>query len=562
MRPMPGTLTLEWLDRPRRRWLGSVPSDRQPTGGTRRFTAYLAATLGGLALAIAWLVPLTAASALLGWVAAGWIVVMLRSSRALMPAYGCGLIGHAVGFWWIMPTVAGFGGFGPASASAIFALFVAVGALQFGLMALIHRNLGPRFEALALRTPTSAVVGELISIRLFRWHFGHTQIAFTPFVQVAGIGGAMLATFLMFWLAEAAVRTIVFGERRRAFLLPLAAFGLAIAYGSAWIASFDAPGDRGQDVIIVQGDGSLLGKRDLGLARQNAALLHELSRRATRPGALIVWPEGSIPAYIPAGLGDVRERPALPWFGDGSAWLVGASAFDEQRRRFNAAFAVLPDGKVPRPYFKRILIPFGESMPLASVFPGLRSLNARAGRFTAGTESRVFPYPIRRSDGETNISKVAPLICFEDTVPALARQATRQGAQLLVNLTSDSWFGRTVAPAQHHLIAAFRAIENRRYLVRATTTGLSGVIDPLGRTIATIPPFKAGTATVRVALRDDWSLAAVVGDWPWWTLLVLALAGVIRRWFGGDRPPIEAEVRAAPAGRARSWHRFHPGEDD
>ena len=79
--------------------------------------------------------------------------------------------------------------------------------------------------------------------------------------------------------------------------------------------------------------------------------------------------------------------------------------------------------------------------------------------FSAGTETKVFDYPMRRPDGTAYTLKVAPLICYEDTVPALAREATRKGAELLVNLTSDSWFGRTPALHQHHLIAAFRAIE-------------------------------------------------------------------------------------------------------
>ena len=74
----------------------------------------------------------------------------------------------------------------------------------------------------------------------------------------------------------------------------------------------------------------------------------------------------------------------------------------------------------------------------------------------------------------------------------MAREACEKGAELLINITSDSWFGRTLAPHQHHFIAAFRAIENRRFLIRATNTGLSGVVDPLGRTIASIPPFAGG----------------------------------------------------------------------
>src|SRR3954463_4749549 len=93
------------------------------------------------------------------------------------------------------------------------------------------------------------------------------------------------------------------------------------------------------------------------------------------------------------------------------------------------------------------------------------------------------------------ISPIYPrILCVASTGPV------RKGAELLANITSDSWFGRTLAPHQHHLIAAFRAIENRRFLIRATNTGLSAVVDPLGKTVARIPPFSEGTATAQVRL--------------------------------------------------------------
>ena len=102
-----------------------------------------------------------------------------------------------------------FGGYGPIVSGLIFALYVASGAILFVVFAWTHHNLGPTFDAFALRSPTAIVVAELVTVRLFYWHFGHTQVAFTPFVQIAGIGGAMLVSFVMFWLAEAGVRVLV-----------------------------------------------------------------------------------------------------------------------------------------------------------------------------------------------------------------------------------------------------------------------------------------------------------------------------------------------------------------
>jgi apolipoprotein N-acyltransferase len=506
---------------------------RGPDPENRALPAYLAAAAGGTALAVAWLFPGTSACALLGWIAALFLVYAMRVRRAVLPAYCAGLVGHVVGFYWVFRTVAAFGGFGPLPAALVFALFVVTGSVQFLVLALIHNHLGSSFDALALRSPTAVVLSELLTVRLFPWHFGHTQIAFVPFVQIAGIGGAMAVTFLMFWLAEVVIRVVVLRQRKPAFLVPLAVVGLSLGYGG-WVirAHRDRP-EVAQEVVLVQGNATLLEKRDLSSARRYLERLFELSCAAARRGSLVVWPEGAVPAFIPAAVGSVGDPPVLPWKGDGSAFLVGAYAFIPNGQRYNAAFAVYPDGEVPVPYFKQVLIPFGEYMPLASVLPCLGGLNARAGIFSAGTDATVFPYPMRSPDGAAFTLKVSPLICYEDTLPSLARAATRKGAQLLVNITSDSWFGRTVAAAQHHLIAAFRAIENRRFLVRATNTGLSAVVDPLGRTIARIPPFQEGVATATIRPLDDQSAyTAWVGDRPWWALLAVSLISVIRaRWL-------------------------------
>jgi apolipoprotein N-acyltransferase len=498
--------------------------------------AHVSSLLGGGMLAIAWLLPETAAGALLGWISALLLVYGARAARAYLPMYGAGVVGHLVGFHWVYQTVRVFGGFGPPAAAVIFVLFVLLGALQFLLFVLIHHHLDAIFERLAIRSATAVVLAELLMPRLFPWHFGHTQIAFTPFVQVAGLGGAMAVSFLMFWLAEAAVRFVAFRERRPILVLPVLVFGLAMTYGATMMKTFRALPGRGQEVVVVQGNATLVEKRDLASARKNLARIFELSSAKAHPGTLIVWPEGSVPAYIPADVGGVGYPPILPCIGDGSAFLIGSYAFLPDERRFNAAFAVYPDGTVPLPYFKRVLIPFGEYLPLSSYFPALRKLNAKAGVFTAGTKARVFDYPLRRPDGTPYTLKLSPLICYEDTIPALARESTRKGAELLVNITSDSWFGRTLAPHQHHLIAAFRAIENRRFLIRATNTGYSAIVDPLGRTIAKIPPFTEGTATARVSLLDYRSpYTGWIGDQPWWMLLALCVGMiVVRRWRGTE----------------------------
>jgi len=511
--------------------------------------------LGVVVLGTAWLLPGTAWSAGLGWTAAPLMAYALCSGRGYRAAYCAGVIGHIIGFHWVYRTVAVFGGFGPAAASLVFALFVGLGALQFLAIAAIAHHLGRVFDALALRSATAVVLAELLTPRLFPWHFGHTQIAFTPFAQVAAVGGTMAVSFLMFWLAEAVIRVVVFRERRLNFLIPVAMFGLSIVYGLAMMVRYGPPRGQQQEVVVAQGHIANAERRDLQLARQYLGRIFELSRRAAHPGSLVIWPEGAIPAYLPAAIGTVGDPPVLPWTGDGSAYLVGAYSFLPNEEKFNTAFAVYPDGEVPLPYFKRVLIPFGEYMPMASYIPWLKALNARAGAFGSGTETKVFAYPMRRPDGSQYTLNVSPLICYEDTVPSLSREAARKGAELLVNLTSDAWFGRSLAPHQHHVIAAFRAIENRRFLVRSTTTGLSAVVDPLGRTVARIAPFSEGTITATVSLLADATpYTTWVGDRPWWALLATAAGLAIGRRAragGPDRPTRRRPGRTLPT-RSRS----------
>jgi apolipoprotein N-acyltransferase len=518
--------------RQRRAYAARLPT--QP----RRPWVYLAAVGSGAAIAVAWWVPETITSALFGWVAAFLLVYAVRAHRAYWPAYCAGLACCALGFYWIFRTVSDFGRLGPLTAAVVFVLFVTLSAVQFLVFAFIHHKLGPWFNTAALRSPTALVLSELISIRVFHWHFGHTQIALTPLVQIADIGGGMVVSFLMFWIAEVAVRLVVFRERRWSFLVPAVFLAAALGYGILMVRVFASGAGAASRlaVVLVQGNFPLARGRDPEAIGRNVRRLFELSARAPHENALIVWPEGAIPAFLPAELQSLRTDPVLPWFNDNSSFLVGTYAIDQNEKRYNAAFAVSPDGAVSHPYFKQVLIPFGEYMPLATWFPWIKTLNTNAGVFTAGTDVRVFALPMRRTDGTSYTLRVSPLICYEDTVPKISRTATLKGAELLVNLTYDTWFGRSVAPFEHHLIATFRAIENRRYLVRVTNNGYSAVVDPLGRTIARIAPFTEGTKSVGVELLNYRSTyTQYLGDRPWWGLLAVSLGAILVQRSRGIR---------------------------
>ena len=147
--------------------------------------------------------------------------------------------------------------------------------------------------------------------------------------------------------------------------------------------------------------------------------------------------------------------------------------------------------------------------------PFLGRISPAIGNFTPGEGPRLLALP-----GGVSIG---PLICYEDIMPQPARLAARQGARVLVNLTNDMWFGPTRAPYQHRNAAAFRAVENRRSLVRVTNTGVTSIIDALGREQAALPIYQRGTLVDDVAALRMPTVYQRFGDWFAWLCCVAAV---------------------------------------
>jgi apolipoprotein N-acyltransferase len=156
----------------------------------------------------------------------------------------------------------------------------------------------------------------------------------------------------------------------------------------------------------------------------------------------------------------------------GSPWFEEVGTPQPDVQFFNSAFLVTPTGELTNRYFKSHLVPFGEYVPLRQLLPFLAPLVEAVGDFTAGTVTEPL---------SSGIIKAGVLICFESIFPDIARKWVNAGANVLVNLTNDAWYGRSSAPSQSMAMTVFRAVETRRSLVRAANTGISGLIDPLGR---------------------------------------------------------------------------------
>ncbi|MBI4530442.1 MAG: apolipoprotein N-acyltransferase, partial [Candidatus Latescibacteria bacterium] len=233
--------------------------------------------------------------------------------------------------------------------------------------------------------------------------------------------------------------------------------------------------------------------------QESLKILKEMTRGAiaSEHPDLVVWPETAIPSYI-------RIRPVyrndLHHFVDSLniPLLTGAPDYEvETGKTFNSVFLFRPGRHDLQKYDKMNLVPIGERIPFSDLFPIQKKIpvpDVGETGFERGTTMTLF---------EHNGQKFATLICFESIFPDLVRAFVRDGADFLINITNDGWFGKTSGPYQHAQIAIFRAIENRIGIARCANTGVSMFIDPYGRTIRPTGIFHPSTLTERVNLRSE-----------------------------------------------------------
>jgi apolipoprotein N-acyltransferase len=241
------------------------------------------------------------------------------------------------------------------------------------------------------------------------------------------------------------------------------------------------------------------------------------------PLDLLVWPESAYnyPRFdrmLPFIAKEVRQNLQSPI-------LFGALSVTHEegyRQLYNSVYLTDRDGLVAQRYDKTHLAMFGEYLPLGDRFPRLYQLSPNSGWFTPG--SHVDPL----SFGPWRISTP---VCYEDILPDVIRQMVSRGdPHLLVNLTNDAWFGDTQEPWIHLRLSQFRAIEHRRYLVRATNSGVSAIIDPVGRIVAHTEVGTRENLRGTVHMMEGHTLYGRLGDWPGWlSLAVVGLALARRR---------------------------------
>ncbi len=244
---------------------------------------------------------------------------------------------------------------------------------------------------------------------------------------------------------------------------------------------------------------------------------------AARGASLVVWPETAYPGYLQNFDAD-RMQVAAQLAQNRQTALIGGVEYDwNERKNANALLLLTPAGAVTGSYQKRQLVPFGEFVPGRRWMPFLESLHVTTFDMKAGAETQAL------LDGGPGIGKIGATICFESSYPRFLREQVKRGAGLLVISTDDAWFGRTAAARQHSAIAAVRAAETDRYLVRSAATGVSQVISPTGQVLAEAGLFRPAVVAAPVQSRSTLTPYVRWGDW-FIGFCVVLLAGVqIRR---------------------------------
>jgi apolipoprotein N-acyltransferase len=497
------------------RWARSRPFVLAAAGGALHFLGFVG--FGVWPLALVCLAPL-------------WQALEERRGRVLASAllgFTFGWVAYAGGYHWLWRIVDVF-----LNGNVLLGAILWLGdsswfALRYTLYAVLYSLVRRRGWPVALAGVPTLLVIEWLYPALFPVYFGHALVEQTALIQISDLGGPLLLSAFAVLLNVAVFET--WRWRRGARPQPVWTWAVAVVaivlvwiYGTTRIGWVDrvtaaAPALR---VGVVQGN---LGVYEKGTrAERDHRRYLEQTRELLAGGDvdLAVWPETvytrGLLRPLPVSGQIIREDLRVPL-------LFGASSVRTQtgrRLKYNSALLVGADGVIRDAYDKNLLIPFTEYVPLADLAPQIAARFADASHFSAATDVP----PLRLGPW-----RISTPICYEAVRPAFVRRMVREAQpHLIVMLANDAWFGDSQEPWLHLAMAKFRAVEHRRYVVRATNSGVSAVIDPAGREIVRSGVLTRENLRATVRLLDETTIYTSAGDWAGWAAAVLVLITLVK----------------------------------
>ncbi len=503
----------------------------------------------------------------LAWVAA--VPMLLAIDRApdlkgaLLLGWWAGIVETAGGFYWLIDTTQRFTDLPWIAAASVFLLFCLTRGFIFllftGMVCAVRRRstygVGNRAQGrpvpMVVLAPLGMAFSEFIVPQIFPCGQWITQAWHPLVIQISELTGPYGVTALLMGVNGALYDLL--SDWRAA-----ARSAIAAAVVVATVFCFGTVRMRQVDDVIAHAPHLAVGlvqpnfayTADGDFSREEAlrelAALQEQSRRLERSGAaLVVWSEGSYPVALPRDFtADFpADSPAMIRRGIEGPVVIGANTVDTARdEAFNSALLLDGAGRMAGRYDKVNLLAFGEYIPGVDLLPWLRNLlPAGTGRFEAGKGPSIMALPA----GEARTWRLGPLICYEDLLPGYISEVGKLHPDLLVNLTSDQWFGAATEPWEHLALAVFATVELRVALVRSVNSGISALIDPNGRLLAKTyaddpyrHPRESDALLVSAPMmRGGHTLYAAWGAWfPWFCAALLLLLAV--REFRNSRGKI------------------------
>jgi apolipoprotein N-acyltransferase len=433
------------------------------------------------------------------------------AARRLLLGEASGMIawfGLCVWIQFVLETHGGMGKWGGWGSFFLFCFLKAVHTAVFVCLAgWLMRGRWAALTAPALWAGLERTHGEFG----FAWlTLGNAGIDMGVPMRLAPVTGVYGISFL-FALMGTVVALGLMGRPRRE-MAPILLAPLLLL-----LPELPAPERGRESVVAVQPDfdEDRYYREDEMAAHKNELALLTLSEAMKADGpkpVLLVWPEVPAPLYYYNDEAFRREAANLTRL-TGAAFLFGTVTNAPDGNLLNSAMLVGPQGNPASRYDKIYLVPFGEFVP--PVFSFVNRITKEAGDFAPGRHIIVSGLAGRR---------FGSFICYESAFPELVRRFPNAGAEMLVNLTNDSYFGRTQARQQHLMLARMRAAENRRWLLRATNNGVTAAIDPAGRVVERFPEYRRTAGRLRFNWIGEKTLYTRYGDWFAWTCLAAGLA--------------------------------------
>jgi apolipoprotein N-acyltransferase len=428
----------------------------------------------------------------MAWVAAVPMLAAIDRAptfkQALLLGWWAGVMETGGGFYWLVDVMQRFASFPWIVAALIFFLFCAARAVIFLLFTAVVCGIRRRLALpMTLLAPPTMALFELLVPQVFPSGQWISQAWHPLVIQIAELTGPLGVTALLM-LVNGALYDLIESPRaaRWPALGAAALLAAALIFGSVRMRQVDealvhAPWLKiglVQPNIAYPVDGDI---SEAEAVRELAALQEQSVRLEQKGAELTVWSEGSYPSSLPRDfVADFSmDSGARIRRGFSKPALIGATMYDTTHDlAYNSALLLDTNGNVTGRYDKVHLLAFGEYIPGIEYFPWLRNmLPPGAGQFTAGLGPALVT--MRGPGGES--WSLGPVICYEDILPGFLRKVGALHPNLLVNLTSDSWFGANSEPWEHLALSVYASVELRVAMVRAVNSGVSALIDPNGR---------------------------------------------------------------------------------